>query len=756
MNNRRMILPIIVCALASIIFHGVSSAQQEYWVDADDGHDGLMHTGSDTDPWLTITHALGRTGGSSGNPLIIHVRAASNAYDTTLGESFPLQPGSYTTLLGEGASGTIIDADTSEASAIRIASQLNVSIEGLTVRNGEPIGMGVGAGLMCSSSSYITIKDCVVTLNDGNKGGGIYFGDCDYATVESCDITDNNTGGFGAGISCSGSSPVIRSCTIAGNAVSAGFSGLGGGIWLESDSYPIIDECVINGNKAREGAGIGSSECASGGSSIEIIDSDIIGNIAYKSGGAGARLEDSNVRFIGGSIKDNVDANYGAGAYLEAINHDCSVTFEGVVISGNKTHEYDSYYGGGIYASGGRLSVSLADCEIENNTALHSGGGICAEYAKLNIESSVFSINKSNESGAGIYYNSNYTYRIEPDDAKFSHCVFSGNECSGNYAYPGGAALYLYHYISPSIFNCLIVGNKLGNSAEGGGVYLWDQSSPELVNCTIADNESDGLYADSSSCKPTLTNCILCNNDDDIENIACSYISHCDIGDGDCEGSDGNIQADPLFVPRDPDDIDVYTGYYLAQVDTQAEDSLCLNAGDDQSTAYDLDGYTTCTDGRYDEGIVDMGYHYPEGYGGDDDTYIELISFDAKARDGIIQITWETGTEIDCAGFDLLKAEADRTTPKKINDRLIPAKGSPAGGASYRFVDADVRPGITYSYYLIDIETAGRETRHGPVEAVVIDKNMLIDDGGSRRPAVIDDLFRSHISSILSHIYLYL
>ena len=69
-------------------------------------------------------------------------------------------------------------------------------------------------------------------------------------------------------------------------------------------------------------------------------------------------------------------------------------------------------------------------------------------------------------------------------------------------------------------------------------------------------------------------------------------------------------------------------------------------------------------------------------FDGEDDTYIELASFEAKARGRNILITWETGTEIDNAGFDLYRAEAgDRMTPVKINDRLIPAKGSPAAGA---------------------------------------------------------------------------
>ncbi len=35
-------------------------------------------------------------------------------------------------------------------------------------------------------------------------------------------------------------------------------------------------------------------------------------------------------------------------------------------------------------------------------------------------------------------------------------------------------------------------------------------------------------------------------------------------------------------------------------------------------------------------------------------------------------------------------------------------------GASYRYTDSDLTPG-RYTYWLIDVETTGKETVHGPV-----------------------------------------
>ena len=45
------------------------------------------------------------------------------------------------------------------------------------------------------------------------------------------------------------------------------------------------------------------------------------------------------------------------------------------------------------------------------------------------------------------------------------------------------------------------------------------------------------------------------------------------------------------------------------------------------------------------------------------------------------------------------------------------------------FVDTEVKPGVTYEYYLVDIETSGKQTWHGPVSARV-----------PIRPAVVPDM----------------
>jgi hypothetical protein len=53
----------------------------------------------------------------------------------------------------------------------------------------------------------------------------------------------------------------------------------------------------------------------------------------------------------------------------------------------------------------------------------------------------------------------------------------------------------------------------------------------------------------------------------------------------------------------------------------------------------------------------------------------------------------------------------------KINASLIPAEGSATQGASYQFIDKNVKNRTTYYYKLEDIDLNGTSTMHGPVSA---------------------------------------
>ena len=92
---------------------------------------------------------------------------------------------------------------------------------------------------------------------------------------------------------------------------------------------------------------------------------------------------------------------------------------------------------------------------------------------------------------------------------------------------------------------------------------------------------------------------------------------------------------------------------------------------------------------------------------------ITLEYFTAEASGTTVTLTWETGTEIDNAGFNLYRATAPDGPWTQINDVLIAAQGDPVSGATYTFLDEGLSPGI-YFYMLESVNTSGYKDQYGP------------------------------------------
>jgi hypothetical protein len=100
-------------------------------------------------------------------------------------------------------------------------------------------------------------------------------------------------------------------------------------------------------------------------------------------------------------------------------------------------------------------------------------------------------------------------------------------------------------------------------------------------------------------------------------------------------------------------------------------------------------------------------------------TAVTLASFTAEAGPGSVVLAWDTGTEVDNAGFNLYRATAEGGSYAKVNGALIAAEGDPVSGASYSFLDKGLSPG-TYYYKLEDVDLTGTTALHGPVSAAVL------------------------------------
>ncbi|MBN1999219.1 T9SS type A sorting domain-containing protein, partial [candidate division KSB1 bacterium] len=93
---------------------------------------------------------------------------------------------------------------------------------------------------------------------------------------------------------------------------------------------------------------------------------------------------------------------------------------------------------------------------------------------------------------------------------------------------------------------------------------------------------------------------------------------------------------------------------------------------------------------------------------------VTLVSFTATAINNFVILTWQTGTEINHAGFNLYRSSRPEEGYEKMNPALIASRGNATGGYLYEYQDQPPQNGTWY-YKLQDISTDGKSTLHAPV-----------------------------------------
>lgn len=97
-----------------------------------------------------------------------------------------------------------------------------------------------------------------------------------------------------------------------------------------------------------------------------------------------------------------------------------------------------------------------------------------------------------------------------------------------------------------------------------------------------------------------------------------------------------------------------------------------------------------------------------------DETAIALSAFDVSTAGTTANVVWETGTELDNAGFNVYRSDSFTGPWVKVNETLIAATGDNVSGGEYTFIHQAGRG--TYYYRLADVAFDGTETMHTPVK----------------------------------------
>lgn len=100
-------------------------------------------------------------------------------------------------------------------------------------------------------------------------------------------------------------------------------------------------------------------------------------------------------------------------------------------------------------------------------------------------------------------------------------------------------------------------------------------------------------------------------------------------------------------------------------------------------------------------------------------TQVDLASFDAVGRDGLVNLQWVTATELGNAGFNVHRSLSENGDRLLLSGQLISSRGDELQGGIYNYTDRTARAGLTYYYWLEDVNYDGMSTWHGPVSAQV-------------------------------------
>ena len=87
---------------------------------------------------------------------------------------------------------------------------------------------------------------------------------------------------------------------------------------------------------------------------------------------------------------------------------------------------------------------------------------------------------------------------------------------------------------------------------------------------------------------------------------------------------------------------------------------------------------------------------------------VTLSAFSPKVKeDGEVVISWITESEIDNAGFNILRSEKLHGVFVKVNPKLIQGAGTTAKRTEYTWTDTTTKPNIEYYYQIEDVSFAG-------------------------------------------------
>lgn len=382
---------------------------------------------------LTLTSAI--SAAVSGDVISI----ASGTYGTDQGEQFPINLKTGLTVRATAPGDRPIIQGDGAQRVVNLADLRGVTLEGLTIRSGDT---SIGGGLAVSGSTVV-VRDCTIEANHAiASAGGIYLTDGSAGLFENCTIRHNSAETFGGGMTIDqGSNFRFIDCQFRENT---------GGAVQCSGSSPRFIRCNFFANRGRIG---GAVACFA--SNPKFIDCEFVDNAA-------------DIGTLGG--------------------------------------------GGAMFMTSS--SPLILGCNIVSNRSTEDAGAVLCD------------------SGSS---------------PRFQNCVIAGNR-----SVERAGAIGCSIQSNPLFVNCIIVGNQ----GQAGGMLFTSSSGPEFLNCVIRDNDAvigpwistEDPDLGGTESTVDVVNSIVRNGVSSVSNLDNSVITVLQSHIEDPIPGAGNVGTDPGFV----------------------------------------------------------------------------------------------------------------------------------------------------------------------------------------------------------------
>jgi hypothetical protein len=352
-------------------------------------------------------------------------------------------------LVGAGAGQTIIDGDAAD-SVVMVSGAVNVSISGVTIRNGDATGVD-GGGLL-NETATVTLSDSVIENNIAPNGAGI--------TNDGTMILDNVTVRNNTADEFVGNISICSDCA-------------GGGIL--NLSVMTITNSIVHGNTADFGGGIDNAATAD----LTATNITVYDNTATNASSQGGGIENLGDMSVASSEIHTNTARNGAGIYNEGE----------LSVSGSDIHDNTAEGRGGGLHNSFHLTINTSSI-YDNQAGSGGGGGISTESGTVVLDRSAVYGNVATGSGGGIVNN------VEPVTGANSFTI-TNSTISGNNTAGQGGGLRSAGSAVTSLNNVTFNGNT--------STVVNGQSISILAGTVTAQNTIIAISGSGTNCTGTIT-----------------------------------------------------------------------------------------------------------------------------------------------------------------------------------------------------------------------------------------------------------